>query len=168
MNCMYSSYSQSCSLLSQGVPRLVLRVMSLLTTHDTAQPSPPQPMASPEPLSSLRTQNSSPAAFIRSYRSRSHENSQAIITVDSPVTVSRHWEPVCSQSLYFRPCRKNCQKVCRKFQEAVIGSAATGHWARHWHRGPWRVRILNIATKFSSELGTSDQVPAHVTNERFS
>lgn len=49
-------------------------------------------------------------------------------------------------------------KVCRKFQEAVIGSAGTGQWARHSALGPWGVRILNIATKFSSELRTSDQV----------
>ena len=83
-----------------------------------------------------------------------HYNSQS---GPSNSQASRHRVP-CSQSLYFRPCRKKCQKVCRKFQEAVIGVAGTGQWARHSALGPWGARILNIATKFSSELRTSDQV----------
>ena len=93
-----------------------------------------------------------------------HYNSQS---GPSNSQASRHRVP-CSQSLYFRPCRKKCQKVCRKFQEAVIGVAGTGQWARHSALGPWGVRILNIATKSVQSFEKQWPGGAHVTNERVS
>ena len=137
--------------------------MSLLTTHDTAQPSPGAQCR----LGTQFPQNSSPAAFIRWLpepepweQNNQHQarpsNSQQTLGAGAVIEFD------------IRPSveRKNCPKVCREFQEAVIGSVARTQGARHWH---WPgVRILNIATKFSPELRTSDQVSAHVTNERFS
>ena len=111
-------------------------------------------MAVANPLSSLRTVLQQPSSS--GYRSRSHENTeQPVITS----TVGPDTGASAARDFYFRPSKKLSKKVCRKFQEAVIGPAAAGQqWpdARHWGLGSENSKYCN-KVQFRV-LRSSDQV----------
>ena len=87
-------------------------------------------------------ENSSPAAFIQWLpEPEPWEHRTAITSTVGPDTGAS-----AARDFYFRPSKKLSKKVCRKFQEAVIGPAAAGQqWpdARHWGLGSENSKYCN-------------------------
>ena len=125
---------------------LVLRVMSLLTPHDTAQPSQwslgpwqwPTHSAPWEQFSSSLHPVATGAGAMRTQNSQWQRVITSTVGPDTGASAARDF--------YFRPSKKLSKKVCRKFQEAVIGPAAAGQqWpdARHWGLGSENIKYCN-------------------------